>query len=116
MLFQNIEFADNQLVDRDFTGVTFIDCAFSCSMTDHSWQHATFINCDLRAAKMDNADFTGVTFIDCDLRQAFLWCADLQHATFINCDLRAANIDDISYNIETTFSGCDTRDIDLEFL
>src|SRR5215217_1784785 len=66
--FENIDFSEKSLSEREFIKCEFINCNFSKSSLGHNdFIDCLFKNCNLSMATLQNTGLNNIKFIDCKL-------------------------------------------------
>lgn len=113
--FENVNYAEKTLLNREFSNCTFINCDFSKSnLSNNDFMDCSFKGCNFSLAILDNTGIKNVKFSDCKLMGIdFSRCNSFLFAPlFQNCHLDYSTFFQKKMK-KTNFIDCSIREVDF---
>lgn len=115
LLFQNIDYTENELVKGEYENCTFSNCIFTnINLSDINFVECIMENCDFTMVKLSNVGFRDVKFRECKLiGLRFEDCSDFLFAVdFESCQLNLSSFYQRTL-MNTRFKDCIMHEVDF---
>lgn len=113
--FENIDYSEKKLANREFTSCHFTNCNFTKSdLSNNDFVDCTFNNCNFSLTQLQGAGLKNVQFLACKLvGVAFYSCGTfLFSVNFQDCRLDYSSFVQMKIK-KTQFVNCSLKDVDF---